>query len=486
MEDRHNLIRWSEIEPACVLGFVKSKLWMIILAVLTGVMAASIILSSLVVKTYSCATTFAVTARSSSSASTEYYNNTTAASEVVAIYSQLLKGKFINDLIAEDLGKGDFGTISTSQLGKTNLIQVTVTSRSPRNSLLIMQSVLKNYTKLSEYVNSTSVLSPMSTSNMTIRTQGNYNRNRIMILAGCGSGLAMAALLSWISISAGTIQNRASANNNLDAKVIASVPHENRRGFGKKRRSRSALNITSHNVSFVFAESINKISARFELENSHGKSVFLFSSVSEAEGKSTLAANTALSLALAGRKVLFIDLDLRHPVQSDMLDVNVSQRQSFGSLLASGASAEEFLNEVIVDKSSGLNSLLSDRSYTDMIELISSPQLEKLLARAREIYDFVVIDSPPLGYFTDSELLSDLCDGTVLVVRQDIVPAPEINDAIDALRDCRAEFLGVILNDMRHMNIALLGGNREGYGYGYGYGYGKYKYGYGSSKKSSK
>lgn len=67
----------------------------------------------------------------------------------------------------------------------------------------------------------------------------------------------------------------------------------------------------------------------------------------------------------------------------------------------------------------------------------------------------------------------------MLVVRQDTVPAPEINDAIDALRAGKAEFLGCILNDMAHLTAYSAG---YGYGYGYyGYGYGKKydKYGYG-------
>ena len=98
-----------------------------------------------------------------------------------------------------------------------------------------------------------------------------------------------------------------------------------------------------------------------------------------------------------------------------------------------------------------------------------------MVALAREQYDYVIIDSPPLGFFSDSELLSDLSDASVLVVRQDTVPAPEINDAIDALRAGKAEFLGCILNDMSHLTAYS-----AGYGYGYGY------YGYGYCKKYDK
>lgn len=210
-----------------------------------------------------------------------------------------------------------------------------------------------------------------------------------------------------------------------------------------------------------------------------GRRVFLFSSVSAAEGKSTLAANTAISLASRGVSVLFIDLDLRRPVQSEMLGLSVKQKNELGTLLSESAAPEKILSAAVTDPSTGLHSLLSTKSYTDVIELLASDQLAKVVALAREQYDYVIIDSPPLGFFSDSELLSDLSDASVLVVRQDTVPAPEINDAIDALRAGKAEFLGCILNDMVHLTAYSAG---YGYGYGYyGYGYGKKydKYGYG-------
>lgn len=143
---------------------------------------------------------------------------------------------------------------------------------------------------------------------------------------------------------------------------------------------------------------------------------------------------------LPGVSVLFIDLDLRRPVQSEMLGLPVKQKNELGTLLSESAAPEKILSAAVTDPSTGLHSLLSTKSYTDVIELLASDQLAKVVALAREQYDYVIIDSPPLGFFSDSELLSDLSDASVLVVRQDTVPAPEINDAIDALRAGKAEF----------------------------------------------
>lgn len=195
--------------------------------------------------------------------------------------------------------------------------------------------------------------------------------------------------------------------------------------------------------------------------------------------RSDLDANTAISLASRGVNVLFIDLDLRRPVQSEMLGLSVKQKNELGTLLTESAAPEKILSAAVTDPATGLHSLLSTKSYTDVIELLASDQLAKVVALARERYDYVIIDSPPLGFFSDSELLSDLSDASVLVVRQDTVPAPEINDAIDALRAGKAEFLGCILNDMAH-----LAAWSSGYGYGYGKKYDKYGYGQHSARKT--
>lgn len=521
MEKKQTSFRWTEIEPLCLLRLLARKWWLIVMAALIGAMLTTVVLESLVSRQYSSTVTFAVTARASDST---FYSNVSTAGEVAAIYSQLLQSDMMSVAVHESLG-GVPGSISATQLGDTNLINVTVTSESPKNALRLVQAVMENYADISEYVSSMAVLSPLDAPTVAVKVSRVFNTRQLSLMAAAICGAAMCAVLVFLSLIAGTIHNREGAKNHLDSRIIASIPHEKdaarraqlakgirtgadglskllglqeggsvkeslRRLFGVKqgRRVRNDLKISSPAISFAFAESIHRVAAQFEHEQAKGRKVFLFSSVSEAEGKSTLAANTALSLTEKKGKVLFIDLDLRRPVQNQLLGLNVSNRGELGDLLAKGAPASRILEAAVVEPNSGLHSLLSSQSYTDMIELISSPALAKLLALARKEFDYVIIDSPPLGYFADSELLSDLSDASVLVVRQDTVPAGEINDAIDALSAGKAAFLGCILNDMRYLHT-----RSGGYGYGYGYGYGKYgkygkyeKYGYGSSKSQSK
>ncbi len=473
--ERDSIIHWPEIEPLCVIRLLANKLWLIILAALTGVMAASIVMTAAVSQTYSCSITFAVTSRSSGA----YYSNVNAATEVAAIYSKLLGSSVMEKTVQTALGSEGTGTVSARQLGSTNLIEVTASAKTPREALLVINAVRENYRELSDYVSSSAVLSVLNDPSMAVVPTRVLNEKKICVLSGVGCALAMAAALFWIFLSRDTIQNAEGAKNKLDARIIAEIPHEAEKknlrqrlvALRKRDKTRSSLLIVSPAISFGFAEAIHRIAARFEHKKAEGKTVFMFSSVSESEGKSTAAGNTALSLAVKGAKVLFIDLDLRRPVQNEAFGVNVPESAEFGALLAANASERDILDAAIRDEKSGLYMLLSTKSYTNMIELLSARRLGDVISLARERFDYIVIDSPPLGYFSDSEIIADISDASVLVVRQDTVPAPDINDAIDSLRACRAEFLGCVLNDMQHLLR-----NLSSYGYGY-YGYGKYGYG---------
>ena len=481
MDENNQGLQWSHIEPLCILRALARQLWMLLLAALTCAMAAWIVLTCFVTQQYTSSTTFSVTTRTSNL----YYTNITAA-DVAASYSQLLQSRVLRQTMEQNLGMPLNGTVSAQQLGETNLIRVTVTADTPRQALVLLQAVSDNYGSLSAHVSSSAVLTQLNAPSLSVSAARSYNVPRTCLIAAAAGAALTAAAVVWAAVFSGTVQTLEGARSGLDARIISSVPHEGRRTrkllgwFDDRRRERRArrggkrlrrnLNISSPAISFAFTESIHRIAEKFQHEHAKGRRVFLFSSVSAAEGKSTLAANTAISLASRGVSVLFIDLDLRRPVQSEMLGLSVKQKNELGTLLTESAAPEKILAAAVTDPATGLHSLLSTKSYTDVIELLASDQLAKVVALARERYDYVIIDSPPLGFFSDSELLSDLSDASVLVVRQDTVPAPEINDAIDALRAGKAEFLGCILNDMAHLTA---------YSAGYGYGCGYYGYGYG-------
>ena len=184
----------------------------------------------------------------------------------------------------------------------------------------------------------------------------------------------------------------------------------------------------------------------------------LISSSRIGEGKTSFAANLALTLAASGQKTLLVDADLRSP----------SLATVFGADPADGKLTELLVGEVELEDAlhqpgyENLDVLLAGHPPTNPAELLGSQQFRDLLVELVKRYDRVVIDSPPVGPVTDSKLLSQVVDVMIMVVRQNVSDRFSLNHSLRQLRDVEADILGCVFNSA---DI-----ERDKYGYGYGYG----------------
>ena len=187
----------------------------------------------------------------------------------------------------------------------------------------------------------------------------------------------------------------------------------------------------------------------------------------ENEGKSTVAANLALTLARNPAKVLLIDCDLRRPSQYLIFEKNIDENRILPDVL----SQENILENIFqYDKEMGIYILFNEKSYSNSTEIVSSEEMRNILNLFRKEFDYIILDSPPMSLMADAEVLADQADMSVLVVRYCTVQAQDINDAIDVLSNCNSRMAGCILNQARTVHELLPGK-------GGGYGYGKYRYG---------
>lgn len=480
--EKGNYLNWAEIEPLCLIRRFLMKAWLIVLAVLIGVMAVSVYLLGDVSRSYSSTATFVVLPRAGSS----FYINISSATQAAESFAELLQSEQMRQIVWDAAGSQNSGVITATQLEGTNMIRVNVTADTPEDALRTIQALTEHYGVLADYAASEVVLSVMSSPSVSVQEVRTHDPATLRRNAGLLCGGLMAVLLVWIFLNSETIQNSEGAKNRLDAKLLTSVPHDPQAdGLKRRKGKKKRTSILDPTTSFAFSESIHRISTHLEHQKGKGKSVFLFTSVTESEGKSTVAANTALSLAAKKARVLLVDLDIRRPVQAGILNMKVPADRDLTTLLRAQASVDQILSAVQVEPRSGLCTLLSQKPYAKAADLLSSVTLGDLIAASRKHFDYIIVDLPPVGYFSDGEVLADLCDASILVVRQDLVPASVINDAIDSLRSGKAELLGCVLNDVRHL---LRSSSGYGYGrYGYGkYGYGKYgysKYGYGGRQE---
>jgi len=259
----------------------------------------------------------------------------------------------------------------------------------------------------------------------------------------------------------------------LDCRYLGQVPHEwkYRTLHSLMRQRKRSILITNPVTSFRFVESIRKLRRRVE-QRMKTRKVLMVTSLLENEGKSTVAVNLAMAMAKKYKKVLLIDCDLRKPACHLLLEQQWGGPGVRDVLRGDAPVADALLQ----DGASGIWMLLQRKGGKDSGDLLASPNMPRLLEWARQEFDFVVLDLPPMAAATDAEAVADLADGSLLVVRQNAAVAPALNKAIASLSRGRAKMLGCVLNNVYSTSLF------SGQGYGGGYGtyshYGKYgKYG---------
>ena len=170
------------------------------------------------------------------------------------------------------------------------------------------------------------------------------------------------------------------------------------------------------------------------------KRAFVITSAGMGEGKTLTALNLAWLLAQTdGATALVIDADLRQPCAADYLGIDCD----FG--LSEVLTGETKLTEAIVKlQPSGLHLLPGGAAREDVAELLSGPRFGRLLDEARKMFDYIIIDAPPLGVFTDANLLINRADAALLVVRASVTRYSVVDRLLEQLP--RERMLGVVLN----------------------------------------
>lgn len=191
----------------------------------------------------------------------------------------------------------------------------------------------------------------------------------------------------------------------------------------------------------------------------------------ENEGKSTVALNLAAQLAQTGKKVLFIDADLRKSV----LLRRIRAKGKFAGLTNFLAGNNTLEQTLVHTDTEGLWLMFTGPVPPNPAELLGSRYFEKMIECLRNTFDYIVIDTSPLGAVIDSAVVSKVCDGMIIVSQYNDVTFKVINQIKNQLEIADAKILGVVINKIPT-------GRHSYYGYGhYGDYYGSYG-NYGNSK----
>ena len=209
-----------------------------------------------------------------------------------------------------------------------------------------------------------------------------------------------------------------------------------------------------------------------------GQNVILFTSSTSGEGKTFTAANLAVSFALLGKKVILIGLDIRKPRLAELFRINNYTSGITNLLVMDNPQWGDIEKQIVPSEINGkLDLLMAGPIPPNPAELVSRPALEQVITQIKQHYDYVLIDTAPVGLVTDTLQIGKLADISIYMCRADYTPKASFN-MINSLAE---------ENKLANMCIAINGIDLSEKKYGYYYGYGKYgKYGrYGHYGKGS-
>ena len=240
---------------------------------------------------------------------------------------------------------------------------------------------------------------------------------------------------------------------------------ESRKERSERAKQREFL---CEHLSFAGKEAYKRLRTNLQFsfpENEGGCSVVGITSSQPAEGKSLTSINLAYSLAQLNKKVLLVDADMRRSSIDTKLGIDA--KPGLSNLLTdvnnSGGTIKSYEPE---DESIGFNIIPAGDVPPNPSELLNSDRMARLIAKLRTMYDFIVVDLPPVGAVVDAQTVSHLVDGMLVVLREDHTSKYVLEECVQQLTLTNTKILGFVVN-----------GSVDGASKGSSYGkYGKYGY----------
>ena len=295
------------------------------------------------------------------------------------------------------------------------------------------------------------------------------NTNMIYLVAFFIGLLLPSLILFLIQLFRYKIEGHEDVARLTKLPIIADVPVANDAAKGK------ADIVVHENQNNQMEEVFRAMRTNIQFILEEKQKVILFTSSTSGEGKTFTAANLAVSFALLGKKVVFVGLDIRRPRLAEQFKIN-DHKHGITNLLIKNDPTLEDLKEQIIP--SGINQyldlLMAGPIPPNPTELIARHSLNTVFEQLRQEYDYVIVDTAPVGLVTDTLQIGRIVDATVYMCRADYT----LKSSFDMINELSAE------KKLPKMNIVLNGVDMSKKKYGYYYGYGRYgKYGrYGTRK----
>ncbi len=432
------------IDTASILRDVRKQWWGILMGAMVFVLLFLSYCYTLYTPTYQSTTLLATYSNNS-----DVLTNSSNASSVLSTLTTMLNEEVLLRIVVQEteIPSSTF-SISASGISNTNLLTVTVEAESPSESLLILKSTLANFQELLGDVMSDVRL--VSVQETTL-VENEVNENLLYIycaLAFLLGAVACSSLVISISIFRNTVKNYDELKQKIGGRKLGYIPYIPER----KMKDKGILHSWQKEKYQMLGNQILRSLAK------NDDQVLLVTSALPNEGKTTVSIQVARNISKQGKKVLLIDGDFRNP--------------SIGRELEFGEKYNQCLQDALIKKNYSLDNLykMQDlelyclsgiKEKNGLGHTFSDGSFEALLAHMREEFDYIIIDSPPMGVVAYSEIMKRMCDKVLLVVGQDMAPTNMVYQIAEEIRELE-KLLGSVLRHTRK------GKKNHSYGY-YGY-----------------
>ena len=318
--------------------------------------------------------------------------------------------------------------------------------------LLLLQKREENALALAATSNSAKTLDSAWTAGMT------HPKKPIIMLALLLLGVLIpVGVIYLLDLLQYKIRTRSDVDRISKVPMLGEIPtHEDMVEFGNV--------VVSENATTELDEAFRILRTNLTLSLSPKDKVVVFTSTVPGEGKTFAAINTAISLALLGKKVLLVGMDFRLPRLHTYMDLpNTTGITTYLS------GYEDDIEKLILpsESSEHLSVMLAGPIPPNPAELLSRNTLDEAMEKLRGMYDYIIVDSAPVSLVSDTLILNRVSDATAYLCRANYSSKMNLKYANDLMNKGRLKNMLLVINDVKDFH--------RGYGYGYGYGYGNKK-----------
>ena len=435
----NSLTETISLDIPSILLDIKKQWWSILLTGLASLMLGCSFFMLFPGKEYTSSTVMAISSNSGS-----VLRNANNANKVASTLTDILNSDVMKRLVAREIGSQGY-TAQAGYIADTNLITLSVKADSPGLAFQVLRSVLSHYTDLLAELMADVRLVTVQQPGIPEYPDKSYNLYFVASLTFAAGVAGYACLIALLSVLRDTVKNGSEMRTKVDARLLAAIPFLSEKEKRKGECGDIPL-LWTEIMNYRFGESIRIAVTRImnHMERRQEK-VLMVTSVLPDEGKTTCSINIALAMENSGKRVLLLDGDFRNPSVGAALKVDDEHADTLNEALKTGNAGEEILYRI---PDTQLYCLTSSQGKMESGLSLSNGAFEKLLGSGREHFDYIVVDSGPVAFVADTELMNRFCDASVLVVAQDNAAVRMVNDAVDML-DENGGLIGCLFKETR-------------------------------------